>query len=148
MKTLVQKWIFFPLVYNKGLCCTWPTKYSSHGSLHMGMDSSHESLFNSCCTLPTRLFQWHFLFFLLKESKGKKRKEKVHSSKVAHNCTIGHKVAFRKKTLKSFNTNVKWTTIFGLLQKIFHFTHIWGMSWVQKKKRENPLGWGRKFFSI
>jgi hypothetical protein len=29
--------------------------------------------------------------------KGKERKEKVHSSKVAHSCTIGNKVAFKKK---------------------------------------------------
>jgi acyl-[acyl carrier protein]--UDP-N-acetylglucosamine O-acyltransferase len=63
---------------------------------------------------------------------------------VAHSCTIGNKVALKKKTLKSFKTNVKRTTIFGLLQKIFHFTHIWGHVLTTKKKRE-PIGGQKKF---
>jgi hypothetical protein len=32
---------------------------------------------------------------------------------------------------------------FGLLQKIFHFMHIWGMSWVQKNERERTH-WEKK----
>jgi hypothetical protein len=136
MKTLVQKFVFFPLVYNKALCCTQPTRYSSHGSLPIGMDSSHESLFNSCWTLPTRLLQWDFLFFFLKE-----RKEKVHSSKVAHSCTIGNKVALREKTLKSFNTNVKWTIILAYCKRSYFGLYastscIFGACLECKRKRE------------
>ncbi len=74
--------------------------------------------------------------FLVFSSQGKERKEKVHSSKVAHSCTIRNKVAFKKKNTQIIQHECEMDHHFGLLQKIFHFMHIWGMSWVQKNERE------------
>jgi len=117
-----------------------PTRYSSsHRSLPLGMDSSHDSLFNSCCTLPTRLFQWDFLFFLLKERKEKKRSTHPRWHIVALYATKWP----LKKTLKSFNMNVKWTTILAYCKRSSTLC-ILGHVLSAKKREREPIGRKKK----
>ncbi len=133
--------IFFPLVYKQGFVLY----LGLLGTLLLMDHCPRDGLF------PWFSFQLmlHLAYktlpmgFLVFSSQGKERKEKVHSSKVAHSCTIRNKVAFKKKNTQIIQHECEMDHHFGLLQKIFHFMHIWGMSWVQKNERERTH-WEKK----